>query len=484
VPVGDPASQPKLQDLMQRVRRDLDFIEAPLRPWVPERQGPDGAALTDVVVVGAGLSGLSVAFGLWRQGVQRVLVIDAAEAGREGPWVTTARMRTLRSPKTLSGPDHGIPSLTYRAWHEAVFGEEDWERIDKIDRHHWAQYLLWFRGVTGLAVRNGTTLLDIGGDGRELTLQVREGDTVFRLFCRKVVLATGIEGAGGAAVPDIIAGSLPRRRWTHSSEPFDLAALAGKEVGVIGAAASGFDWAVGALEASARSVTLVARSAELPRTEILDWSNFPGFLDHFGDLDDAARYRFARRLLAYRTPPTQEMYDAAHAFANFRMIAGLPLTGASIADGRIRLESETCALEFDHLLLGTGYEVDLARRPELASFQNRIALWRDRFRPPAGEEDATLLGYPYLGLSFELVEKVAGTAPFPRHVHVFNNSAVLSLGPVCNGITGLKSGVRKLVGGITRGLFADDADQHFRSLDGYRKVHFNPQPASASGEMA
>ena len=96
------------------------------------------------------LSRFTVGFGLWHNQraaldlepaaseearTRRVAeLLDAAEAGREGPWVTTARMRTLRSPKTLTGPDHGIPSLTYRAWHEAVFGKDDWSRLDKIDR--------------------------------------------------------------------------------------------------------------------------------------------------------------------------------------------------------------------------------------------------------------------------------------------------------------------------------------------------------------
>ena len=241
----DPATERRLRRLERQVRRDLDFIEAPLRPWVPERRGPDGSPISDVVVVGAGLSGLSIAFGLWRQGVERVLVIDAAEAGREGPWVTTARMRTLRSPKTLTGPDHGIPSLTYRAWHEAMFGKDDWNGLDKIDRHHWMQYLLWFRRVTGITVRNGTRLLDIDGDDRQLRLRIEEGGAISVLHSRKAVLATGIEGAGGALVPGIVAGHLPRDRWTHGSEALDLAGLANKEIAVVGAAATGFDWAVG-----------------------------------------------------------------------------------------------------------------------------------------------------------------------------------------------------------------------------------------------
>ncbi|MGO7594116.1 NAD(P)/FAD-dependent oxidoreductase, partial [Rhizobium leguminosarum] len=71
-------------------------------------------------------------------------------------------------------------------------------------------------------------------------------------------------------VPAAISVALPRERWTHSGEVVGLDFLSGRTVGVIGAAASSFDWAVAALEAGAASVTVLARSRSLPRTEVLD----------------------------------------------------------------------------------------------------------------------------------------------------------------------------------------------------------------------
>ncbi|WP_327206362.1 NAD(P)-binding protein [Rhizobium beringeri] len=70
--------------LEKRVRLELAVIETPLRDWIPERRDEDGRVINDVVIVGAGLSGLSLAFGLMRQGVTRVKVIDsgAHRAGR------------------------------------------------------------------------------------------------------------------------------------------------------------------------------------------------------------------------------------------------------------------------------------------------------------------------------------------------------------------------------------------------------------------
>ncbi|MBN9028043.1 MAG: squalene/phytoene synthase family protein [Rhizobiales bacterium] len=128
--------------------------------------------------------------------------------------------------------------------------------------------------------------------------------------------------------------------------------------------------------------------------------------------------------------------------------------------------------DFDHLLLGTGYDIDLSRRPELANLVDDIALWSDRFVAPEGEADASLGRYPYLGRAFEFTEKVPGSAPHLANIHVFNNGAVPSLGPICNGITGLKYGVPRMVAALTKGLFLDDADRHYAELMAYDEVHF------------
>ncbi len=473
---------PALMALEARALSDLALVEKPLRQWVPPRKLPSGELVRDVVIIGAGLSGLAIGFGLKQQGVGNVLVIDAAAQGEEGPWITTARMRTLRSPKTLTGPDLGLPSLTYRAWHEAVYGPQSWNSLEMIARQDWMAYLIWFRRVIGLDIRNDTRLLAIEeGPNGLINLRLDHNGAAETLACRKVVLATGMEGSGGLHIPDAIVGALPRERWTHSGEAFDATTLAGKDVGVIGAAASGFDWAVTALEAGARSVTVLARSQALPQTEVLDWSNFPGFLNHFSDLDDMQRYRFARRLLSFKTPPTIAMYELAMGFPNCRLALGTR-TGAAQLDGdAITLTADSGErYRFDHLLLGTGYSIDLPRRPELAGLVDEIALWKDRFTALPGEEDPALLAYPFLGPAFEFTEKVPGAAPILGNIHVFNHGAVPSLGPVCNGITGLKSGVPKIVAGISRGLFLADAQAHYHALDRYDKVHFAPASAAAS----
>ena len=472
--MSELSSTDALAALEQRVCLDLETIEHPLRPWVREHVCADGTPLSDVVIVGAGLSGLAIVFGLMRRGVTRLRVLDAAPAGREGPWVTSARMRTLRSPKTLTGPDLGVPSLTYRAWHEARHGRDHWAALDKIDRCDWMDYLVWFRRIVGIAVENETRLTGIAPEAGHLRLAVATPSGSGSIACRKLVLATGIDGAGGHHVPAGLVEGLPRERWAHSGEVVDIGNLQNRDIGVVGSAASSFDWAVAALEAGARSVTVLARTRALPRTEILDWSNFPGFLDHFADLGDADRYRFTRRMLSFKGPPTVEMFTRAMDDPRCRLVLAAGADSAVLRDGRVEVSTPKGIFDFDMLLLGTGYAVALERRPELAGLLGSIATWRDRYLPPDGEADADVLSYPYLGAGFQLTERHPGTAPCLAHIHLFNNGAVPSMGPVCNGITGLKSGVPRLVASLTRDLFVADAEAHYRSLDGYDKVHFDP----------
>jgi glycine/D-amino acid oxidase-like deaminating enzyme len=136
--------------LAAQVRADLERIAHPNMPWLTPVIGPDGRPALDVLIIGAGQSGLATAFALQRSQVTNVLVLDKAEKGSEGPWLTNARMPTLRSPKSYTGPDLDIPSLTYQAWHEAKFGEESWHKLDLISRECWADYLLWYRHVLDL----------------------------------------------------------------------------------------------------------------------------------------------------------------------------------------------------------------------------------------------------------------------------------------------------------------------------------------------
>ena len=127
----------------------------------------NGEEVLPVAVIGGGMGGMAASAALRFLGVNAP-IFDRSPAGFEGPWATTARMETLRSPKTLTGPALGKPSLTFRAWFESQFGIEEWDALDKIPRLQWMDYLRWYRKVLDLEVNNEHRVLAVrprGADG-------------------------------------------------------------------------------------------------------------------------------------------------------------------------------------------------------------------------------------------------------------------------------------------------------------------------------
>ena len=240
-----PAPAQGLAALEQRLAHDLLCLGWPAKPWMPPQPAEDGMQVLDVAIIGAGQAGLAAAACLAQNGIHAVL-FDRQPLDFEGPWATTARMETLRSPKELTGPALGMAALTFRAWFEAQWGTAGWAALDKIPRLQWMDYLRWYRRVLALDVRNrhAVTAVLPRADGRVLLqLLTPEGERC--LLARRVVVATGRDGLGGPAVPDCVAG-LDRRWWAHSSDALDHGRLAGLRVGVVEQTCSdlpdGFGW--------------------------------------------------------------------------------------------------------------------------------------------------------------------------------------------------------------------------------------------------
>ena len=115
-----------LAALEAELARQLSLIGHGGADWTRPRAHPEGH-VHDVVIVGGGQSGLAAAFGLLRERVSNILVIDENPAGFEGPWDTYARMITLRTPKDAQPRSTtACPTLTFRAFWEAQHGAEGW----------------------------------------------------------------------------------------------------------------------------------------------------------------------------------------------------------------------------------------------------------------------------------------------------------------------------------------------------------------------
>lgn len=126
------------QQLAAQTQRALRWAGPDPTDWVRPRTGADH----NVVIVGGGQSGLGIAYGLRRKGVGQVAIVDQSEPGQAGVWRTIARMRQLRTPKTIVGPEQGNPALGIRAWYETLHGEAAFDHLDRIPR------LVWIRAST------------------------------------------------------------------------------------------------------------------------------------------------------------------------------------------------------------------------------------------------------------------------------------------------------------------------------------------------
>ena len=482
-----------LDALEQIVANDLKKISHPHNPWLLPHVGADGAPALDVLVVGGGQSGVAAAFGLKRSRIDNVLVIDQAQEGKEGPWSTYARMQTLRNPKDYTGPDLDIPSMTCQSWYEARFGADAWEALDIVPKAHWHAYLLWVRKVSGVAVANETVLTALVPEGTLLRAELLERGRPRTVYTRKVILATGQDSMGRWGMPASVA-ALPAERRAATADPIDFETLRGKTVAVIGAGASAFDNAAMALEAGAARVMLLCRRFAPQVIQPYRWLTFRGFLRHFGDLDDTWRWRFMRYILGLREGFTQATYDRCMRFKNFDICSGAGVVDArfrpdaegqaSSGDrpGAVELITESGPIQVDYVISATGIEVNFACRPELAQFANNIATWADRYAPPETERDARLGAFPYLNDDYSFAEKVAGVTPWIRNIHLFSIASTMSFGPSGSSINALTTAIPKLVAGVGKGLFCDDAERYWASLQAYAvpqaimhdRAHYHP----------
>lgn len=473
-----------LAELNQRVALDLDYLTLPASPWVPQ-QAINGQDVLDVAVIGGGMAGLSAAASLVHLGVKAV-IYDARPEGFEGPWATTARMETLRSPKTLTGPAIGIASLTFRAWFEAQFGLEAWEKLDKIPRLQWMDYLRWYRQVLNLDLRNEHQVTLIRPQGDHVCVEIKTPEGNKQVLARHVVLATGRDGLGGPYVPEIIQ-ALPADMWAHSSDHYDYNQLKGKRIAVVGAGASAMDSAGTALEAGAERVDILIRRKDIPRINRGKGMGNPGSTYGMQNLDIEWKLKIHTYLNAQQVPPPRAsvLRVSAHDNAHFHLDCGL--INIQMQGDQIEIETTQGTRSFDFVIASTGFQVDWAQKPFLAEVERCARLWSDRLEPLHSDADKTLLGallgLPDLGPAFEFQPKTDadGCAGIER-VHCFCYPAVLSHGAVSGDIPSISEGAARLSQGIVASLYHEDIASHYVTMTNYAEPEvFGDEWVAASG---
>jgi Pyridine nucleotide-disulphide oxidoreductase len=354
----------------------------------------------DVAIVGAGPYGLSAAAHL-----QRVKGLDVRVFGEPmGFWKNQMpEGMLLRSPcpaSNLSDPD---ARLTL----DALCAKTVSQMPVPIPLDRFVDYGLWFQQEAVPDVdRRHVTCIERAAKGFRMMLV--DGES---FVSRRVVIATGI-GPFACRPPEFL--GLPADFVTHSSDQSNVRRFGGKRVVVVGAGQSALESAALIHEAGGH-VEVIART---PRVHWLGWR---ARLQRLGpivkllyspyDIGPAGVSRIVAvpDLVKCFPRPIQDRFRVralrpAGARWLIARMANVPIsTARSVvaavpAGDELHLElDDGTSRRVDHVLLGTGYRVDVARYPFLPSDLSRGLVRSDGFPKLCRGFESSVPGLHFLG---------------------------------------------------------------------------------------
>jgi hypothetical protein len=320
----------------------------------------------NVAIVGAGPHGLSAAVHLRRAGVEAQVFGDAMSFWRGMP-----QGMFLRSNWSATNIAEPVGELSLDAYQRET-GERFGSPVP-LDR--FIDYGMWLqrRAVPDL---DGRLVSRLDRESGGFSLELAGGE---RVSARRVIVAAGI-----APFVERPAGfdNLRRDRVSHTAEHTDLSRLRGQRVAVIGGGQSALESASLANEAGAEVEVFVRRSnviwlkAYSPKNRLgplgpilyaptdvgpLWYSRLVAVPELFSRLPRRTQSRIAYRSIR---PACSNWVRVRLDDVELHM--GTAVVGAREDDRGLELTLDTGATRrFDHVLLGTGYRVDVARYPFL-----------------------------------------------------------------------------------------------------------------------
>lgn len=462
-----------LHDLEERLIWERETMVHPGRVWPRTLVDKQGEVVLDVLIIGAGLAGISIATRLLRMGVANFKLYDENPAGQEGPWATYARMLTLRTDKRLHGPDGGFPSATFRAWYEAQYGAENYAELALIPKQEWMAYLIWLRHVFDLPVVNNTRVLKLTPHEYGFRVFFEDAQGQRSIVTRKVISATGLAGAGGVRVPFDMSGVHPDL-WFHSRDEINFLPMQGKRVAVIGGSASALDNAATALDAGAVKVDMFIRRSQHPERNIMRYLEFSGLYRSFIHMADELRLEVARVAIENAVPPPLWSIERCTAYDNFTLRMGLGWRSLR-QEGNEIIITLTSGEEqrFDFIILGTGFETDLSQVDYLHDINKDIQRWGDVVTLGNDAIDKSIGRHPYLGPYFECRGRSSEADNIVSNLIIANSAATVSAGPSAVGINGCSFSSARIVEGIVQSLYLADAEYFIGGLESFEHSEFS-----------
>jgi cation diffusion facilitator CzcD-associated flavoprotein CzcO len=191
---------------------------------------------------------------------------------------------------------------------------------------------------------------------------------------------------------------------------------------------------------------------------------YPGFNLGYPALTDEWKLRIMRYIANERiAPPRASVLRIAN---NLRADLQLnsPVTHADDHGDTIQLQTPSGSVTVDHVILATGFSIDLHSPAECADIAPHLMLWGDRLPDEPSDE---WMQAPYLGDGFEFRSRVPDALPGLHRIRCFTHTAQLSLGNLANDIPAVSEGAARLTAAVVQDLFVDDIDFHWQRLTDY-----------------
>jgi cation diffusion facilitator CzcD-associated flavoprotein CzcO len=385
----------------------------------------------DVAVVGAGPQGLAVAAHLGQAGVETRVFGDPMGFWREH-MPTGMFLRSSPRASNISDPRHAFSLSRFQAANNVALGAP-------VPLDRFIDYGLWFQreAAVDLDTRH-VACVSPAPNGFRIAL--RDGEVV---AARRVVVAAGISGF--AWRPPVF-GSLSPSVVTHTVDHRDSSRFRGMRVIVVGGGQSGMESAALLSDAGA-DVELIVRAPRVrwlneltelkgqidralwaiayPPTEVgppgLNWLVWaPGVFRLLPrDMQTTVAYRCIRPAAAAWVRPRSD---------RAQLTAGREIVAVDQDAGRLDLTlDDGSRRSADHVMLATGYRIDVARYQFLSSELLRRLSVSD--------------GYPDLGPGLE--SSVGG-------LHFVGAAAARSFGPIMRFVAGGSYAARAVTKAVLR----------------------------------
>jgi lysine/ornithine N-monooxygenase len=392
-------------------------------------RGRSASANCDVAIIGAGPYGLSAGVHLKAKGIETCVFGEPMEF-----WANKMpEGMLLRSPRvasSLSDPDRAFTLEAYEAASKK-------EPCAPVPLDTFVEYGKWFRHQLGSNLDQRTVLrVDRDQPGFRLTLQ--DGEEIRSTY---VVIATGI---GPFKRKPAVFQNLSPEQVSHCYEGREVHKFAGKRVVVIGAGQSALESAALLHEANAQ-VEVIARQTEFRWIGQYSWLHhmgpissmfysshdvgpvgisrlvaYPKLVSHIPlGIRDKIRTRAVRAAGSRWLPPR---------LANVRLTLSRSVSEAKTAGDEVALKlDDGSERRVDHVLLGTGYQVNVSRYDFLPQELARDIKQFD--------------GYPKLASGFRT--SIAG-------LYFIGATAARSFGPLLYFVAGTEFASRELTSHLSK----------------------------------